>query len=105
MTTRFYVVNALAPQYSAGGIDVVLGGAMEDPDGVIANLFDDSDLVAPIFPTRLSKEQKEKQKVEREKKQREREEAIRVEQAREREQREAERRARLQEYQQRQRQP
>ena len=105
MTTRFYIVNALAPQYSADGIDVVLGGATEDPNGVIANLLDESEPVAPIFPTHLSKEQKATQKREREKKEREREEAIRAEEANERRQREIERNARFQDYQQRQGQP
>ncbi|CAF9912356.1 MAG: hypothetical protein HETSPECPRED_000917 [Heterodermia speciosa] len=105
VTTKFYIVNALAPQYAAGGIDVVLGGATEDPNGVIANLFDKSEPVAPIFPTRLSKEQRERQEREKERKRLEREEAVRVEKAKERQQREAERKARLEEYQQQQGQP
>lgn len=100
MTTRFYVVSALAPQYAAGGIDIVLGGATEDANGVIANLFDESERVAPIFLTRLSKEQKERQERERETKEREREEAVRAEEAKERLQREAERTARSRESQQ-----
>ena len=104
MTATFYVVNALAPQYTDAGIDIVLGGgsATEDPIRVIANLFDDSELIAPIFTTPLSREQRERQEREREERRRQREEAIRVEEARERQQRDAERRARAREYQQQQ---
>lgn len=103
VNTRFYVVNMLAPQYTAAGVDFVLGGA-ENLDGVIANLFDNRVPFLPIHLDKLSKKQKEKQKQDLERKQQEVEQTIKNEEAAERQQRDIERQERLQKHQQQQQQ-
>ncbi len=97
VTTKFYVVNALAPQYATAKIDAVVGGA-EDADGVIANLFDDSVPFLPILPAKLSKEEKGKQREKKERKEREVDRDVKEQQAAERQQRDVERQKRQQQH-------
>lgn len=103
VTTEFYVVNALAPEYADTNVDVVLGGA-EDVEGVVANLFDYSVPCLPIFSKKLTKEQKEERQQKEQRKQQEVAQDVKDEEAAERQEREAERQKRQQQQQQQQQQ-
>ena len=95
VTTEFYVVDMLAPQYDRMNVDVVLGGANVD-----ASLLDERMLVGPIFLKKLSKAQEEKQREEKKRKEQKIIQAVKEEEAAEKRQRDAERQARLRQQQQ-----
>ena len=85
--TEFHVVDRLAPQYDDMDVNVVLGGA-----DVNARLLNDCASTCPIFPTKLSKAQKEKQREEQKRNQQKVDKAVEEEAAAERRQRDAQRR-------------